>query len=94
VKKSKGIILAVHQQRPTPPKLFVGLASPATPVQLEGLPENVVHIVHTSQNTTCILPTDQELKIIREQVEVMPNFPMTDYGSQECTHPNVMQFHC
>jgi hypothetical protein len=72
--------------------LSVKLTSPATPVQLEGLPESVVPIVRTSQNTTCILPTDQELKIIREQVEVVPNFAMTDYGSQGRTCPdNVVE---
>jgi hypothetical protein len=68
--------------------LFVKLTNSATPVQLEGLPENVVPIVGTSESTTCIMPNDREVKIVREQVKVVPKFAMTDYGSQGRTRPN------
>jgi hypothetical protein len=48
--------------------LFVKLVNPATPIQLDGLPENVVPILHASDNITCLMPSDMEVKIRRDQV--------------------------
>jgi hypothetical protein len=51
-------------------------------VKFDGLPENVVPIAKMSQTIECIMKSDQIKKIDREQCCVLPNFSMTDYGSQ------------
>ncbi|KAI5885483.1 uncharacterized protein SCHCODRAFT_02475478, partial [Schizophyllum commune H4-8] len=75
--------------------LFVKLIDPPTNVNLPGLPENVVPIVKTSATIKCDLPYQvnghSNYTIIRSQVEVLPNFAMTDYASQgKSRHTNVV----
>ena len=62
--------------------LFVKLINPPQTVQFDGLPENVVPLTRTSTSTQCLLPNDAIVNISRSQVEVLPNFAMTDYTSQ------------
>ncbi|KAF8811803.1 hypothetical protein BYT27DRAFT_7019230, partial [Phlegmacium glaucopus] len=62
--------------------LFVKLVNPPQSVQLEDLPLNVVPLTRTITNTQCLLPSDETINISRSQVEVLPNFSMTDYTSQ------------
>lgn len=52
---------------------------------------------HQSPLCRCNLPNDYEINIIREQVNVLPNFSMTDYISQEktCIYYNFVNLsHC
>ena len=62
--------------------LFVSLVNPPATVKLDGLPPNVVPICRTTQSITSALPDDSSIHISRNQVEVLPNFAMTDYSSQ------------
>ncbi len=62
--------------------LFVKLHIPAKTIQIPGLPENVVPLVKSTKTITCIFPSDLKESIERQQVNVLPNFAMTDYGSQ------------
>ena len=62
--------------------LFVALKNPPSTVNLPGLPTNVVPLVRSSASITCSLPDDSEITVSRSQVEVLPNFAMTDYSSQ------------
>ncbi len=62
--------------------LFVKLHNPAKTIQIPGLPENVVPLVKSTKTITCIFPSDLKESIERQQVNVLPNFAMTDYGSQ------------
>ncbi|KAF8579901.1 hypothetical protein K439DRAFT_1648366 [Ramaria rubella] len=62
--------------------LFVKLKNPPVPIHLDGLPLNVVPISWAAQDIICHLPNDDTLTIIRQQVQVLPNFSMTDYGCQ------------
>ena len=67
--------------------LFVQLQNPPRSVQFEGLPKNVVPLTRTSTSIKCSLPNDDIISINRSQVEVLPNFAMTDYSSQGKTRP-------
>ena len=67
--------------------IFVRLLKPKEPIQLEGLPINVVPIRCLERQITCRLPDDSEIIIIRKQVPVIPNFAITDYVSQGKTRP-------
>ena len=67
--------------------LFVELSNPPSPVKLDGLPINVIPLTRTSVTTCCRLPDDSSISISRSQVEVLPNFAMTDYASQGKTRP-------
>ena len=67
--------------------LFVELSNPPFPVKLDGLPLNVIPLTRTSVTTCCRLPDDSSLSVSRRQVEVHPNFAMTDYASQGKTRP-------
>jgi hypothetical protein len=62
--------------------LFVELSNPPFPVKLDDLPLNVIPLTRTSVTTCCRLPDDSSLSVSRSQVEVVPNFAMTDYASQ------------
>jgi hypothetical protein len=62
--------------------LFVALINPPQSVKFEGLPENVVPLTRTTAHITCMLPDDTSINMNRSQVEVLPNFSMTDYSSQ------------
>ncbi|KAI9059282.1 hypothetical protein FKP32DRAFT_1580415 [Trametes sanguinea] len=77
--------------------LFVRLTNPPRPLQLPGLPPNVVPLTRTKKTVKCMLPVDDLLvSISREQVMVLPNFAMTDYASQGRTRVNnvVHLTHC
>jgi hypothetical protein len=67
--------------------LFVELSNPPFPVKLNDLPLNVIPLTRTSVTTCCRLPDDSSLSVSRNQVEVHPNFAMTDYASQGKTRP-------
>ncbi|KAF5366432.1 hypothetical protein D9758_009766 [Tetrapyrgos nigripes] len=65
--------------------LFIKLHNPPkppSPIQFEGLPENVVPIVRNTVRIECKLSDDSQIAISRTQVEVLPNFAMTDFASQ------------
>ena len=74
--------------------LFVRLLNPPSPVKFDGLPENVVPIPPSTTAVVCSLPDDTQINISRTQVEVLPNFAMTDYAPQGKTRPfNVVDLH-
>ena len=62
--------------------LFVKLTSNPNPIQLEGLPLNVVPISHRSEVTSCVVNQNYTVSVSRDQVPVLPNFAMTDFASQ------------
>ncbi|KNZ77670.1 hypothetical protein J132_04489, partial [Termitomyces sp. J132] len=63
--------------------LFILLDKPPQTVQLKGLPINVVSITQTNVHMKCRLPTDDIIYISQYQVEVLVNYTITDYSSQE-----------
>jgi hypothetical protein len=67
--------------------LFVKLINPPSNVQIEGLPENVIPLSKTTTLVCCTLPDDTKIYVQRNQVEVLPNFALTDYASQGKTRP-------
>ncbi|KAF8235499.1 hypothetical protein L208DRAFT_1149311, partial [Tricholoma matsutake] len=67
--------------------LFVHLINHPSQVQLDNLPPNVVPLTWTSVTTSCLLPDDTSLTISHNQIEVLPNWAMTDYASQGKTRP-------
>ena len=67
--------------------LFVELNNPPKIVKIDGLKENVVPITCTTNTITCSLPDDTKITISRTQVEILPNFAMTDFASQGKTRP-------
>jgi hypothetical protein len=67
--------------------LFVKLKAPPKSVQIDGLAENVVPLTRSSVHMTCNLPDGGKASISRSQVEVLPNFAMTDFASQGKTRP-------
>ncbi|TFK67657.1 hypothetical protein BDN72DRAFT_770433 [Pluteus cervinus] len=68
--------------------LFVRLANPPRNIQFEGLPQNVVPIYRTTTRVMVSLPLGPDIPVSRTQVEVLPNFSMTDYSSQGKTRPS------
>jgi len=76
--------------------LYLKLKNPPKTINLPHLPENVIPMTRTSKSIKCSLPNDHEINIIRQQVNVLPNFSMTDYASQGKTRPyNVVNLsHC
>jgi hypothetical protein len=62
--------------------LFVRLENTPRPIQLPGLPENVVPLIRTANHTTVLLEDDSLLSVLREQVVLLLNFSMTDYSAQ------------
>ena len=67
--------------------LFLELKNPPSQVKIDGLRENVVPLTCTTNNITCTLPDGNKIAILRSQVEVLPNFAMTDFASQGKTRP-------
>jgi Helitron helicase-like domain at N-terminus/PIF1-like helicase len=67
--------------------LFVKLVNPPQDVQFDGLPPNVVPLTRSTVSVRCSLPNDTSMTISRSQIEVLPNFAMTDYSSQGKTRP-------
>jgi len=51
-------------------------------VKFDGLPENVVPIAKMSQTIEYTMKSDLIRMVEHEQCCVLPNFSMTDYGSQ------------
>ncbi|KAJ7890019.1 hypothetical protein B0H13DRAFT_1626522 [Mycena leptocephala] len=71
--------------------LFVELTKPPRDIQIGDLPLNVVLIPRTTPHITALLHDDTLLSINRDQVNVLPNFSMTDYNSQgKSRNPNVV----
>ena len=68
--------------------LFVKLKNPSSPVQFDGLPENVVPITASTKMVKAALLRDTAVQISRTQVGVLPNYFMTHYASQGKTCPN------
>ena len=68
--------------------LFVKLTSPPNAIQIEGLPENVIPICPFTKVIRCKMPNGRLLNISRTQVPILPNFAMTDFGSQGRTRIN------
>ena len=74
--------------------LFVELTNPPTPVQITNLPPNVVPLTRNERTITCKLRNDNKITFNRSQVEIVPNFAMTDYASQGKTRTyNVVDLH-
>lgn len=72
--------------------LFVKLLNPLKEINLPGLPTNIVPIPKTSQVITCELPCGSTVTVDHLQVQVLPNFSMTDYAAQGKTRPiNVVE---
>ena len=65
--------------------VFIKLAPPPLPIQLEGLPLNDVPIYKTPPQIKCIMSNGRVLIITRDQVPLVSNFAMIDYNSQERT---------
>ncbi|KAJ3512338.1 hypothetical protein NMY22_g15363 [Coprinellus aureogranulatus] len=71
------------QGQPVIDTVFVELTKPPRPVKLSGLPQNVVPILPTTNNQLlCSLRGGTKVLINRTQVEMLPNFAMTDFASQ------------
>ena len=68
--------------------LFIKLKNPPSPVQFDGLPENIVPITARTQVVKASLLKDAAVQISRTQVEVLVKFSMTDFASQGKTRPN------
>jgi hypothetical protein len=62
--------------------LYVKLKAPPKSVQIIGLEGNIVPLTRSTINMTCKLPDGNRVSISRSQVEVLPNFAMTDFASQ------------
>ncbi|KAJ3967443.1 hypothetical protein EV361DRAFT_807252 [Lentinula raphanica] len=62
--------------------LFVLLINPPSPIQIEGLPANVVPIVSRENKGYITLPDDTKIFVTRKQVDVLLGFAMTAYASQ------------
>jgi hypothetical protein len=67
--------------------LYVKLKTPPKSVQIDGLAENVVPLTRSTVSISCKLPDGAKVSISRSQVEVLPNFAMTDFASQGKTRP-------
>ena len=76
--------------------LFLALKNPPKPIELPGLPKNVIPMTRSTKTIKCTLPNDYEMNIIRQQINVLPNFSITDYASQGRTRdPNPVNLsHC
>ena len=62
--------------------LFVELTNPPKPIQLDDLPPNIIPLTRSEKTISCKLKNDRVLTINRAQIEILPNFAMTDYASQ------------
>jgi hypothetical protein len=74
--------------------LFVKLTNPPSSIQFDGLDKNVIPLSRTSNTLYCSLPDGSQLHLTRSQVEVLPNFSMTDFASQGKSRiNNVVDLH-
>ena len=62
--------------------VFIKLTNPPFDIKIPGLPQNIVPMTCSTNTITCSLPDDSKIQISRKQVEILPNFAMTDYASQ------------
>jgi len=62
--------------------LFVELKEPPSSVKIDGLPANVVPLYPTVNTIQVTLPSGSKYYVQRKQIEVLPNFAMTDFASQ------------
>ena len=62
--------------------LYLELKNPPKTIDLPDLPKNVIPMMRATKNIKCTLPNDYEINITRQQINVLPNFSITDYGSQ------------
>ncbi|KAK0229027.1 hypothetical protein IW262DRAFT_1228121, partial [Armillaria fumosa] len=69
-------------EKPSLDVIFVQLINPLLNVQVDELPLNVVPVIHMSKMVICTLPDDTTVKVSHTQVEITPNFAMTDFASQ------------
>ncbi len=67
--------------------LFIELLNPPSEVQLMGLPKNVVPLERKTITVNCKMPNDKAISLSRSQVDIAPNFAMTDYSLQGKTRP-------
>ncbi|KAI0338473.1 hypothetical protein BDW22DRAFT_1298315, partial [Trametopsis cervina] len=76
--------------------VFVELTAPPQTCEVPGLPTNVIPVTMHKDRIACTLPSDGTMRISRSQVQLLPNFAMTDYASQGRTrHNNVVHLeHC
>ncbi|TFY56576.1 hypothetical protein EVG20_g8875, partial [Dentipellis fragilis] len=76
--------------------VFVTLKDPPTPIQLEGLRLNEVPVSKQSISVKVEMPNGTKIRVNRQQVPILPNFAMTDYGCQGRTRPiNIVDLrHC
>src|SRR6266446_54310 len=76
--------------------LYLELKNPPKTIDLPHLPRNVIPMTRASKKIKCSLPNDYEINIIRQQINVLPNFSMTDFASQGKTRPKnpVNLSHC
>ncbi|KAA1478943.1 hypothetical protein DENSPDRAFT_752413, partial [Dentipellis sp. KUC8613] len=78
---------SLRDNKQTLDTVFVRLVNPPNPIQLHGLPENVVPVSKLENDVTCTMPNNKNISIKRQQVPIVPNFGMTDYCSQGRTRP-------
>ena len=62
--------------------LYLELKNPPKDIQIPNLPRNVIPMSKMSKKIKCNLPNDRDIIIVRQQINVLPNFSMTDYASQ------------
>jgi hypothetical protein len=62
--------------------VYVRLIKPPQTIRIPGLPKNTVPVTRAKHKVKCHPPDDTVLSIEREQVNILPNFSMTDYASQ------------
>lgn len=62
--------------------LFVRLTSLPNPIQLDGLPLNVIPLTYETIRIKCELPNRSLAEIACDQVPVVLNSAMTDFASQ------------
>ncbi|PBK82720.1 hypothetical protein ARMGADRAFT_946059, partial [Armillaria gallica] len=66
--------------------LFVRLSNPPRDVKFKELPMNIVPLTRTPSAILCSLPADSSISINQSQIEIIPNFTMTNYCLQGKTH--------
>ncbi|KAJ7112338.1 hypothetical protein C8R44DRAFT_528010, partial [Mycena epipterygia] len=62
--------------------LFLKLVNPPKDIFVPGLPKNVIPMTKSVVTVSCTLANDMVVNVSREQIQVLPNFGMTDYAAQ------------
>lgn len=73
--------------RPLLDVVFVALTNPVRPIQISGLPLNVVPVFRRTERFSLELENGQTRSFHRSQVPIVLNFAMTDYASQGRSRP-------